>query len=310
MSRKRRSSAREDLSRQPTLVSERVGQLFVGDDRLEYTEFGSGDRWVVLLPGQLMPRTMHAPLARILASQGNHVVTLDPLGHGRSDRPEDPRGLSTTAVAEQTIALLDHLGAETAVIGGTSLGANISLEVAVLAPERVQGLLLEMPVLDNAVEAGILAFAPLLFAGRFAPVLVWGLATTSRLVPRGPMPHWVRVVLETMEQRPASMAATVHGLFFGRVAPPARARRQITAPTLIIGHPRDPIHLAADARMLAEEVAGSTYVEASSILEWRLRPERLTRRAVDFTESVWRTSVSQRSEGDWSSTRGSGAALP
>lgn len=38
-----------------------------------------------------------------------------------------------------------------------------------LAPDRVQGLLLEMPVLDNAVEAGIIAFAPLLFLWGFSP---------------------------------------------------------------------------------------------------------------------------------------------
>ena len=31
-----------------------------GRDRLEYTEYGSGDAWVVLLHGQLMPRRMHA----------------------------------------------------------------------------------------------------------------------------------------------------------------------------------------------------------------------------------------------------------
>ena len=46
------------------LVSERIGQFFVesdgGRDRLEYTEYGSGDEWVVLLHGQLMPRRMHA----------------------------------------------------------------------------------------------------------------------------------------------------------------------------------------------------------------------------------------------------------
>ena len=123
----------------------------------------------MLLHGQLMPRRMHDPLARVLAAEGFHVVTLDLLGHGRSDRPEDPKEYSMTALGEQVVALLDHLGAEQAVVGGTSLGANVSLEVAALAPERVQGLLLEMPVLDNAVEAGIIAFAPLLFLARFFP---------------------------------------------------------------------------------------------------------------------------------------------
>ena len=235
------------------LVSERVGQFFVDSDRLEYTEFGAGDRWVVLLHGQLMPRRMHDPLARVLAADGFHVVTLDLLGHGRSDRPDDPREYSMTAWAEQVVALLDHLGAETAVVGGTSLGANVSLETAALAPDRVQGLLLEMPVLDNAVEAGILAFAPLLFLARFFPPGIRLVARTSKLVPRG-LGFWTDIALDTLNQRPAPMAAVIHGIFFGRVAPPSRLRRRIEAPALVIGHPRDPIHLAADALMVAEEM--------------------------------------------------------
>src|SRR6185436_18426077 len=109
------------------LVSERIGQFFHDGHRLEYTEYGGGDRWVVLIHGQLMPRRMHQPLARHLAAAGSHVVTLDLLGHGRSDRPDDPLVYSMTAFAEQVISLLDELGAEDAVIGGTSLGANVSL---------------------------------------------------------------------------------------------------------------------------------------------------------------------------------------
>src|SRR3954463_15335976 len=139
------------------LVSERVGQLFFdsgsGKERLEYTEYGAGPPWVVLLPSQLMPRPMHPPPARALAGEGLHVVTLDLLGHGRSDRPADPLVYSMTAFAEQVVALLAPREIERAIIGGTSLGPNVSLEVADLAPERVRGLLIEMPVLDNAVEA-------------------------------------------------------------------------------------------------------------------------------------------------------------
>jgi pimeloyl-ACP methyl ester carboxylesterase len=288
------------------LASERFGQFFVGDHRLEYTEFGSGERWVVLLPGQLMSRTMHKPLARALAAQGNHVVTLDPLGHGRSDRPEDPRDYSLTTWAEEVVHLLDHLGAESAVVGGTSLGANISLEVAVLAPERVRGLLVEMPVLDNALEAGMLAFAPMMFVARHLPLAVWATARLSRLVPRRLAGHWGRVVLETLDQRPAAMAAAIHGLFFGRVAPPARARREIDKPALVVGHPVDPIHLDADAQMLSDELPHATYVRATSILEWRFRPERLTGRAVDFIAEVY----ADDSRDDDRSGGESSAALP
>ena len=280
------------------LVSERIGQFFLdsgsGRDRLEYTEYGSGDQWVVLLHGQLMPRRMQQPLARALAAEGLHVVTLDLLGHGRSDRPEDPLVYSMTAFAEQVIALLDHLGADQAVIGGTSLGANVSLEVAVLAPERVRGLILEMPVLHNALEAGLIAFAPLMFAARFLPVTIHALRWLTRPVPRGLVPFWVGIGLDTCDQRPGSVAATVHGIFFGRVAPGTRQRRAITAPALVVGHPADPIHPAADAAMLAEEMPHATFVRASSIFEWRVRPDRLNGEAVQFARRCWRTRGGSR----------------
>ncbi len=280
------------------LVSERIGQFFLegesGRDRLEYTEYGAGDAWVVLLHGQLMPRRMHEPLARSLAAEGLHVVALDLLGHGRSDRPDDPLVYSMSAFAEQVVGLLDHLGAEQAVIGGTSLGANVSLEVAVLAPERVRGLLLEMPVLDNALEAGILAFAPPLFAARFLPLTVHALRWVTRPIPRGVVPFWVGIGLDTCDQRPGSVAAAVHGIFFGRVAPSARERRAIAAPALVVGHPSDPIHPAADAAMLAQEMPNAEFLRATSILEWRARPERLTRAAADFALGCWPPHTGQR----------------
>ncbi len=277
------------------LVSERIGQFFLaseaGRDRLEYTEYGAGDSWVVLLHGQLLPRRMHQPLARALASEGLHVVTLDLLGHGRSDRPADPLVYSMTAFAEQVVALLDHLGAEQAVVGGTSLGANVSLEVAAIAPERVRGLIVEMPVLDNAVEAGILAFAPLLFAARFLPFTVNGVRLVTRPIPRGIVPFWAGIALDTLDQRADSVAAIVHGLFFGRLAPSSKQRRAIAAPALIVGHPADPIHPAADAAMLADEMPDATFVQARSVFEWRVRPDRLNQAATEFALDCWQAKA-------------------
>ena len=213
------------------LVSERIGQFFVesdgGRDRLEYTEYGSGDDWVVLLHGLLMPRRMQQPLARAMAAQGLHVVTLDLLGHGRSDQPADPLVYSMTSFGEQVVALLDHLGAEQAVIGGTSLGANVSLEVAVIAPERVKGLIVEMPVLNNALVAGILAFVPIMLAARYLPFTANALQRLSRSVPRGIVPFWAGIGLDTVDHRAESIASVLHGVIFGRLAPspqPASSR--------------------------------------------------------------------------------------
>jgi pimeloyl-ACP methyl ester carboxylesterase len=269
------------------LVSERIGSFFFEGARLEYTEYGAGGRLVVLLHGQLMPRRMHEPLARTIASHGYRVITLDLLGHGASDRPTDPRRYSMSAFAGQVLGLLDHLEVDNAVVGGTSLGANVTLELADLAPARLRGMVLEMPVLDNAVEAGIVAFAPLIFLGRVTPFLVTGVRKAADAVPRGIVPFWVGVWLDTIAQQPAAMAAAVHGIFFGRVAPSSRARQQIELPAVVIGHPNDPIHPAADAAMLAEELPNAHFVAAESILEWRVRPARITREVLEFLDDLW-----------------------
>ena len=119
-----------------------------------------------------------------------------------------------------------------------------------------------MPVLDNAVEAGIVAFAPLIFVGRVTPWAVSLVGGLSRAVPRGLVPFWGGVWLDTFNQQPAPMAATVHGVFFGRIAPSSRLRKTIDAPAIVIGHPRDPIHPAADAAMLGEELPNARFVAA------------------------------------------------
>lgn len=263
---------------------ELVRSFTTGGHTLRYTEFGTGDTLVVLTHGQLMTRRMHAPLARSLADAGYRVITLDLLGHGESDRPTRSWEYSMSIWATQVVALLDHLGVDQAVIGGTSLGANVSLEVAVAAPDRVLGLVIEMPVLDNAIVAGLMAFAPLLFTARFLPALVRGVAWLADKVPSGD--QWVDVVTDTLRQEPAAMAAAVHGIFFGRIAPPKALRMAITAPALVIGHRRDPIHPFGDADMLANELPNSMFVEAESPLELRLRPERLTGRITGFLETI------------------------
>ncbi|MGH3510058.1 MAG: alpha/beta fold hydrolase [Nocardioidaceae bacterium] len=273
------------------LVSERVGQFFfdsgAGTERLEYTEYGAGNRLVVLLHGQLMPRSMHERLARSIAAEGFRVVNLDLLGHGRSDRPEDPKEYSMTAFGHQVVGLLDHLGVEQAVIGGTSLGANVALEVADAAPERVRGLIAEMPVLDNAVEFDLIAFGPLMFAARFLPFTVDAVRVASRAIPRRLVPFWTRVFLDTLDQSPGALSATIHGIFFGRIAPPSRRRRLITVPALVVGHPHDPVHPAADAAMLADELPNARFVAAHSIVEWRLHPERLNNETIAFVTRCW-----------------------
>ncbi|GAA4102150.1 alpha/beta fold hydrolase [Nocardioides kongjuensis] len=261
------------------LASEQVGQVFVegrrGRDRLEFTEYGAGDAWVVLVPPLLVPRRVHDRTARMLASSGLHVLVLDPLGHGRSDKPADPLSYSVTAFADQVVALLDHVGAARAVVGGSSIGANVALEVAARAPERVAGLLLDGPVLENALGAQLSVLTPVLTTARFAPFALSALRLVTRPLPHRLAPEWVRLVLETLDTRPGPVAAVVHGVLFGRFAPSSAERAAMTVPTLVLSRTADPFHPVGDAETVAGEIPGAVLERTEVPLEWRRRPERL-----------------------------------
>jgi pimeloyl-ACP methyl ester carboxylesterase len=254
--------------------------------RLVFDEYGAGDQPVLLLPGLLFSRKMHRPLAEQLASRGHRVLCLDLLGHGDSDRPSEMTEYSMQIFGEQAIGLLDHLQIEQAVIGGTSLGANATLEAAAFAPDRVKGLLVEMPVLDNALLGCALAFTPLLVSLTFgAPVVRLG-GLAARALPRGTS-HLTDMLLDWASQDPKPSASVLQGLFFGRVAPPSSERRTMRHEALVIGHPRDPVHPFSDSDMLVRELPNSRLLEAGSILELRLSPERLTGEIVRFVEECF-----------------------
>ena len=255
--------------------------------RLSYEEFGSGDRTVVLLHGLLLNKRMHEPLARDLAERGNRVVTLDLLGHGDSDRPRDMWRYSMSLFGEQTIALLDHLDVDEAVVMGTSLGANTALEAAAIAPERLRGMVVEMPVLDGALVACGVAFLPPLLTLKYLEPAARVMQTAARAVPRGLLGFLGDVVLDTVRQDPGPSASVLEGLFFGRIAPHRFQRRTFDMPALVIGHPRDPVHPFSDAGMLADELPHGRLLEASSILELRLAPERLTNEIASFIDECW-----------------------
>ena len=264
-----------------------MAEFHLDGQRLAYTVYGEGARTVVLLPALLLSQTLQAPLARSLAARGNRVVTLDPLGHGASSRPRDQWRYSISAFAEQTLALLDYLEIDRAVVGGTSLGANISLEVASRAPARLAGMVIEMPVLDNAIAACAAAFTPLLLALKLGESGMEVLARGARAVPRRPLPFLAQIGLDWISQDPGPSAAVLSGILYGRAAPGHHERCSMQTPALVIGHPRDPVHPFSDAGMLASELPNARLVNAHSILELRVRPARLTGKIATFVDQCW-----------------------
>ena len=262
-----------------------MGEFLYEGHRVEYDEYGEGDRVVILGHGLLMNRRMHSRLGQALAERGHRAICIDFLGHGRSDRPEDLRLYSMPLFARQLAALIDHLELDSAVVGGTSLGANVALELATRDPGRVRALVIEMPVLDNALSAVAAFFTPIMLGLRFGRPAFEVASRVTSAIPR--THHLVDMGLDFLRQRPGPSQAVLEGLLLGETAPHRNERRLISRPTLIVGHTRDPVHPFSDSGMLAEELEDATLVEANSIVEWRITPRRLDDELSAFLDRVW-----------------------
>jgi pimeloyl-ACP methyl ester carboxylesterase len=267
----------------------REGSFSFDGHRIAYEVHGEGERTLVLVHGLLMNRRMYDKLAPEMAARGNRVVTVDLLGHGRSDRPADLRLYNMNAFAEQVRSLLDHLELEAPVVGGTSLGANVGIEFAVHHSDRARGLFIEMPVLENALLPAAIIFTPILVGLRFGQPLLRPLAALARRVPR--TNYFLDIGLDWIRQDPEPSRAVLEGLFFGGTAPAREVRQRIEQPALIIGHPADPLHPFSDAGMLAEELPNARLVDAESIFEWRLRPDRLDDELAAFLDEAYPEAV-------------------
>ncbi|HSI82050.1 MAG TPA: alpha/beta hydrolase [Solirubrobacterales bacterium] len=261
------------------------GSIRVDDRELAYESFGDGDRTLVLVHGLLMNRRMYDHLAPEMARRGLRVMTVDLLGHGASEMPTDMRAYSIPSFADQLAALCDQLELDRPVVGGTSLGANVGLELASRHPDRARGLFIEMPVLDNALLGAALIFTPILVALRFGRPLLAAVAAVTNLVPRS---HYlVDILLDWTRRDPEASQAVLEGILFGRTAPPREERQRIELPALVIGHPADPLHPFSDSDMLVEEMPNARIVNAESIFEWRVSPGRLDDELAAFVDQVY-----------------------
>jgi pimeloyl-ACP methyl ester carboxylesterase len=253
-----------------------------------YDATTSPGRTVVYLHGLLLDADLNRGIADALAARGNRVVLLDLLGHGRSDSPTHAASYRIDTYASQVLALLDHLGVERAVLGGLSLGANVSLFAASRHPERVRGLVLEMPVLEWAVPSAALAFVPLLLAAHYGRPLLSCTSAAVRHLPRTPFGP-LNSLIQAGGLPPEVMAAILHGVLVGPVAPTVDERMHITTPTLVLAHRNDLIHPFDDAANLVDQLPDARLVRARSPLELRLRPDRLTGEITDFLDHVFAT---------------------
>lgn len=260
--------------------------LAYGQYRLSYEVYGSGGSVLVWIHALLFDATLSRSLARRLAARGNRVVLLDLLGHGRSDKPRHAGPNRMDLYAEQVLCLLDELGVDEAVLGGVSLGANVSLLTAARAPERVRGLVLEMPVLERATPAAALTFVPLLLQTYYARPVMRLVSRVASHLPRSGLGA-LDSFINTAACDPEELAAVLHGIMLGPIAPTVDQRKAITAPSLVLGHGIDLIHSFKDAERLARQLPDARLIRTRTFAELWVRPARLTAEIGEFLDRIW-----------------------
>jgi pimeloyl-ACP methyl ester carboxylesterase len=256
-----------------------------GDLRLYCAERGAPGRTpVVLLHGLLLSSRTMERLAAGLPDR--RVYLLDLHGHGRSSRPHEVHRYSLDELTDDVVALLDHLGIERAIVGGMSLGANVTLQLALRHPERVEAMVLEMPVLARGVPFARPAFTALsLLFVAVEPVLGVMRPALSRI----PLPRRAYELVQVREILTADHRAAV-ALLRGLLredAPPddVETLQRLTMPILFVGHRGDPLHVLDDVIDVAARTPNATVVTAFTIFDHRLRPGRLAAAVRAFLEA-------------------------
>jgi pimeloyl-ACP methyl ester carboxylesterase len=260
---------------------------FARDDlTLHYAERGRpGAPAVVLMHGLLFSYRLMERVAERLADY--HVLLLDLHGHGSSDKPVDPARYTWSELVADVDGLLDAAGLESAVIGGLSLGANVTLAYAQARPERCDALILEMPVLLRGHRFARPVFGTLarVYAGGRR-----GLVPMARAVGRMPLPGRVpelAAVRDMASQDPAVASAVLRGLLAEPSMPEdADTLGRLTMPALVVGHRHDPLHVLDDARDLADRLPDARLIEAPSIAHYRLHPGELAAQFRSFLDEV------------------------
>jgi pimeloyl-ACP methyl ester carboxylesterase len=207
--------------------------------------------------------------AQVQLPPGFRLICLDCRGHGQTRPLGEATGLSFNQFASDVQALLDHLAVTHAVLGGTSMGAGVALNLALRDPSRVLGLILLRPAwLDAPNEFNLELY------GTVAKLLIdHGPIKGRELFKNSRM-------YQCVAQESQDSAGSLLGVFsdpraletisrLERIPADAphrdrRAWRQIRVPTIVLGTRQDPIHPFDYASVLATEIPGAQLRELTS----------------------------------------------
>ncbi len=118
-----------------------AGYVNQGGVKIGYEVFGDGEPAIVFAPIDAIVQSSAWKAQVPYLARAHRVVTIDPRGNGRSDRPTDPAAYGDAVDIADTIAVMDATGIERAVVIGLCSSAWRALLTAALHPDRVLGVI-------------------------------------------------------------------------------------------------------------------------------------------------------------------------
>ncbi|MGH2897022.1 MAG: alpha/beta fold hydrolase [Solirubrobacteraceae bacterium] len=129
---------------------DRTGYVVRDGVRIYFEVFGEArEPAILLMPTWAIFDSQHWKMQVPYLARHFRVITFDPRGNGRSDRPADVNGYGPDLIALDALAVLDETGTEHAIVAGLCPGVRYSVLLALKAPERVAGLVAIAPGLPG-----------------------------------------------------------------------------------------------------------------------------------------------------------------
>ena len=203
-------------------------------------------------------------IAEIFPTSGYRRLTLECRGQGKSE-PGNPDQFSIANFADDVLAFADARQVDRFVMGGISMGAAISLRIAIRHPKRVKALVLARPAWRNGPAPEnmpvIAKAAPFIRTGDRAG---FEASETARMLKVQGPDNLVSLLGNFDKAEPLMVSSLLAAIAADGPGVSEAEVHAINVPTLILGNEEDYIHPMSHAQWLAERIAGARLVEVTS----------------------------------------------